>query len=168
MYDGFNVSPRKSTVPIQGGAEDSARRSPCIFMATPPDAVQPELTGCASAAVNASQSSARAVAPSTDKFQSSGQRSEPFTCGESEPRTTKAFFGVAAASAVPLPPPAGTARNATSVGERSIFPRDTPACISPIRSGADSDAPVTVPPELEIAPACSSIGQPLNFRSRPS
>src|SRR5580692_11723182 len=107
-------------VPSHGESVDPARCAACIFTATPPTAVQPELTGAASAEERPSRSCTRDVTPSIDRFQSGGQLNAPFGWGIIEARTRKEFWGSSVARSFSDCAAEGTEANEISVGARSM------------------------------------------------
>src|ERR1700681_3153678 len=108
--------------------------------------------GCASARERASQSCTREVAPSMEKFQSSGQRNTPFAWGKREPRNTKEFRDSLPAGVSSLSASEGVEAKEITVGAKSNPPRDMLAFTAPIWSGAGSDFAVSIPPTLVTAP----------------
>src|ERR1700752_1775156 len=153
MDGGLSVRPSESTVPSQAGAgADSARCVPRTLIARPPSTPQLEFAGCASTPERTSQSCTREVAPSAEKFQSSGQPSAPFARGEIEPRSTNEFFGSREGEDPSSPAAAGDAAKEISVGAKSSPRRETLALTGPIRNAAGSDFEFSVAPALAIAP----------------
>src|ERR1700730_1434313 len=108
--------------------------------------------GCASATVRSSQFCTRGVAPSMEKFQSSGQWNTPSARGKRDPRNSKESRGALRDEVSSRCTATDLEAQEIWVGAISIPPCETLAFKAPIRNGAEKDFAASVPPTLAMPP----------------